>query len=82
MYPMLAAVLFSLFGCGVSRRVEQRQTAVSLSHPASEGRTQRPQHRSKPLRHGDPDTLGIVQTDTLADGQRVAALRIEQVTVV
>ena len=82
LYPMLAAVLFSLFGCGVSRRVEQRQTAVSLSHPASEGRTQRPQHRSKPLRHGDPDTLGIVQTDTLADGQRVAALRIEQVTVV
>ena len=82
LYPVLAAALFSLFGCGVSRRVEQRQTAVSLSHPASEGRTQRPQHRSKPLRHGDPDTLGIVQTDTLADGQRVAALRIEQVTVV
>lgn len=81
-YPVLAAVLFSLFGCGVSRRVEQRQTAVSLSHPASEGRTQRPQHRSEPPRHGDPDTLGIVQTDTLADGQRVAALRIEQVTVV
>ena len=80
---ILTGVLYAMFGCSVAGRLQRHRTTASLSQLT---RTQR-QERQQDCRpqvvklQRDSNTFYLAPVDTLADGERVMALQIEQVTV-
>ena len=81
---LLSAALGSLFGCSVAGRLQRQQMTASLSQLTRAERQERQQdYRPQVVKlQRDSNTLFLVPVDTLADGERVMALQIEQVTVV
>lgn len=81
---LLSAALGSLFGCSVAGRLRRQQATARLAQLTRVERQER-QQDSRPQvvkLQRDSNTLFLVPVDTLADGERVMALQIEQVTVV
>ena len=81
---LLSAALGSLFGCSVAGRLQRQQMTASLSQLTRAERQQRQQdYRPQVVKlQRDSNTFYLTPVDTLADGERVMALQIEQVTVV
>ena len=81
---ILGCCLWMMFGCSVAGRLQRHRTTASLSQLTRTERQQR-QQDSRPQvvkLQRDSNTLFLAPVDTLADGERVMALQIEQVTVV
>ena len=81
---LLSAALGSLFGCSVAGRLQRQQMTASLSQLTRAERQER-QADARPQivkLQRDSNTFFLAPVDTLADGERVMALQIEQVTVV
>ena len=78
---LLSAALGSLFGCSVAGRLQRQQMTASLSQLTRAERQER-QQDYRPQVVKDSNTFFLAPVDTLADGERVMALQIEQVTVV
>lgn len=84
---LLSAALGSLFGCSVAGRLQRQQATAGLAQLSRAERQQR-QQRQQDYRpqivklQRDSNTFFLAPVDTLADGERVMALQIEQVTVV
>ena len=81
---VLSILLWAMFGCSVAGRLQRRQTTASLSQLTRAERQQR-QADSRPQvvnLQRDSNTFYLAPVDTLADGERVMSLQIEQVTVV
>ena len=73
-----------LFGCSVTGNLQRRQTTASLAQLTRTERQER-QADSRPQivkLQRDSNTFFLAPVDTLADGERVMSLQIEQVTVV
>lgn len=83
-YGIAAAMLWAMFGCSVAGRLQRQQTTAHLSQLTRAERQER-QADARPqvvkLRR-DSNTFFLAPVDTLADGERVMSLRIEQVTIV
>lgn len=81
---LLSAALGSLFGCSVAGRLQRQQMTASLSQLTRAERQERQQDpRPQVVKlQRDSNTFFLAPVDTLADGERVMALQIEQVTVV
>lgn len=81
---LLSAALGSLFGCSVAGRLQRQQMTASLSQLTRAERQERQQdYRPQVIKlQRDSNTFFLAPVDTLADGERVMALQIEQVTVV
>ena len=81
---LLSAALGSLFGCSVAGRLQRQQMTASLSQLTRAERQERQQdYRLQVVKlQRDSNTFFLALVDTLADGERVMALQIEQVTVV
>ena len=81
---LLSAALGSLFGCSVAGRLQRQQATAHLAQLTRAERQERQQDpRPQVVKlQRDSNTLFLVPVDTLADGERVMALQIEQVTVV
>ena len=81
---LLSAALGSLFGCSVAGRLQRQQMTASLSQLTRAERQERQQdYRPEVVKlQRDSNTFFLAPVDTLADGERVMALQIEQVTVV
>ena len=81
---LLSAALGSLFGCSVAGRLQRQQATARLAQLSRAERQERQQdYRPQVVKlQRDSNTLFLVPVDTLADGERVMALQIEQVTVV
>ena len=80
---ILSGVLYAMFGCSVAGRLERRHAAASLSQLSRAERQERQQdYRPQVVKlQRDSNTFYLAPVDTLADGERVMALQIEQVTV-
>ena len=81
---LLSAALGSLFGCSVAGRLQRQQATARLAQLTRVERQER-QQDSRPQvvkLQRDSNTFYLAPVDTLADGERVMALQIEQVTVV
>lgn len=82
------AVAFSLtltlFGCSVTGRLQRQQTTASLAQlTRAERQELQADYRPQVMKlQRDSNTFFLVPVDTLADGERVMSLQIEQVTVV
>ncbi len=73
-----------LFGCSVTGNLQRRQTTAHLSQLTRAERQER-QADDRPQivkLQRDSNTFYLAPVDTLADGERVMSLQIEQVTVV
>ena len=81
---LLSAALGSLFGCSVAGRLQRQQTTAGLAQLTRAERQERQQdYRLQVVKlQRDSNTFFLAPVDTLADGERVMALQIEQVTVV
>ena len=81
---ILTGVLYAMFGCSVAGRLQRHRTTASLSLLTRAERQQRQQdYRPQVVKlQRDSNTFYLTPVDTLADGERVMALQIEQVTVV
>ena len=81
---ILGCCLWTMFGCSVAGRLERHRTTASLSQLTRAERQERQQdYRPQVMKlQRDSNTFYLAPVDTLADGERVMALRIEQVTVV
>ena len=81
---VLSIMLGSMFGCSVAGRLQRRQTTASLSQLTRAERQQRQaDYRPQVMKlQRDSNTFYLAPIDTLADGERVMSLQIEQVTVV
>ena len=84
---LLSAALGSLFGCSVAGRLQRQQMTASLSQLTRAERQERQERQQDPRPQvvklqRDSNTFYLAPVDTLADGERVMALQIEQVTVV
>ena len=81
---LLSAALGSLFGCSVAGRLQRQQMTASLSQlPRAERQERQQDYRPQVVKlQRDSNTFFLAPVDTLADGERVMALQIEQVTVV
>ena len=81
---LLSAALGSLFGCSVAGRLQRQQMTASLSqHTRAERQERQQDYRPQVVKlQRDSNTFFLAPVDTLADGERVMALQIEQVTVV
>ena len=80
---ILGCCLWTMFGCSVAGRLERHRTTASLSQLTRTERQQR-QQDSRPQvvkLQRDSDTFVLAPVDTLADGERVMSVQIEQVTV-
>ena len=77
-------VLWMMFGCSVAGRLQRQQMTASLSQLTRAERQERKQdYRPQVVKlQRDSNTFFLAPVDTLADGERVMALQIEQVTVV
>ena len=77
-------VLWMMFGCSVAGRLQRQQATARLAQLTRAERQER-QQDSRPQvvkLQRDSNTFFLAPVDTLADGERVMALQIEQVTVV
>ena len=81
---LLSAALGSLFGCSVAGRLQRQQATAGLAQLTRAERQERQQDpRPQVVKlQRDSNTFFLAPVDTLADGERVMALQIEQVTVV
>ena len=81
---ILGCCLWMMFGCSVAGRLQRHRTTASLSQLTRTERQQRQQDsRLQVVKlQRDSNTFFLALVDTLADGERVMALQIEQVTVV
>ena len=81
---LLSAALGSLFGCSVAGRLQRQQATARLAQLTRAERHERQQDsRLQVVKlQRDSNTFYLTPVDTLADGERVMALQIEQVTVV
>ena len=81
---LLSAALGSLFGCSVAGRLQRQQATARLAQLTRAERHERQQdYRPQVVKlQRDSNTFYLTPVDTLADGERVMALQIEQVTVV
>ncbi len=81
---LLSAALGSLFGCSVAGRLQRQQATAGLAQLTRAERQERQQDsRLQVVKlQRDSNTFFLAPVDTLADGERVMALQIEQVTVV
>ena len=81
---MMAGCLTSIIGCSVTGRLQRRQTTASLSQLTRAERQERQEDcRPQVVKlQRDSNSFYLAPVDTLSDGERVMALRIEQVTVV
>ena len=81
---LLSAALGSLFGCSVAGRLQRQQATARLAQLTRAERQERQQDsRLQVVKlQRDSNTFFLALVDTLADGERVMALQIEQVTVV
>ena len=72
-----------MFGCSVAGRLERRHAAASLSQLSRAERQERQQvYRPQVVKlQRDSNTFFLAPVDTLADGERVMSVQIEQVTV-
>lgn len=76
-------ILWTMFGCSVAGRLQRHRTTASLSQLTRAERQQRQQDsRPQVVRlQRDSNTFFLAPVDTLADGERVMSVQIEQVTV-
>ena len=81
---LLSAARGSLFGCSVAGRLQRQQATAGLAQLTRAERQERQQdYRPQVVKlQRDSNTFFLAPVDTLADGERVMALQIEQVTVV
>lgn len=81
---LLSAALGSLFGCSVAGRLQRQQATARLAQLTRAERQERQQDPRPQIvkLQRDSNTFFLAPVDTLADGERVMALQIEQVTVV
>lgn len=81
---LLSAALGSLFGCSVAGRLQRQQATAGLAQLTRAERQERQQDSRLQIvkLQRDSNTFFLALVDTLADGERVMALQIEQVTVV
>ena len=81
---LLSAALGSLFGCSVAGRLQRQQATAGLAQLTRAERQERQQDPCPQVvkLQRDSNTFYLAPVDTLADGERVMALQIEQVTVV
>lgn len=81
---LLSAAFGSLFGCSVAGRLQRQQATARLTQLTRAERQERQQdYRPQVVKlQRDSNTFFLAPIDTLADGERVMALQIEQVTVV
>ena len=80
---LLSAALGSLFGCSVAGRLQRQQATAGLAQLTRAERQER-QQDSRPQvvkLQRDSNTFFLAPVDTLADGERVMSVQIEQVTV-
>lgn len=81
---ILGCCLWMMFGCSVAGRLQRQQATARLAQLTRAERQER-QQDSRPQvvkLQRDSNTFFLAPVDTLADGERVMALQIEQVTVV
>ena len=80
---IVIGILWAMFGCSVAGRLQRHRTTASLSQLTRTERQQRQQDsRPQVVRlQRDSDTFYLAPVDTLADGERVMSVQIEQVTV-
>ena len=76
-------ILWAMFGCSVAGRLQRHRTTASLSQLTRAERQERqPDYQSQVVKlQRDSDTFFFAPVDTLADGERVMSVQIEQVTV-
>lgn len=81
---ILGCCLWMMFGCSVAGRLQRQQATAGLAQLTRAERLQRQQdYRPQVVKlQRDSNTFYLAPVDTLADGERVMALQIEQVTVV
>lgn len=81
---VIAGLLYLSFGCSVTGPLQRRQVAPALSQLSrAERQEQQPDHRPQVVKlQRDSNTFYLAPVDTLANGERVMSLQIEQVTVV
>ena len=81
---ILGCCLWMMFGCSVAGRLQRQQATAGLAQLTRAERQERqqdPRPQVVKLQRGS-NTFYLAPVDTLADGERVMALQIEQVTVV
>ena len=81
---ILGCCLWMMFGCSVAGRLQRRQATASLAQLTRADRQQRQvDDRPQVVKlQRDSNMFFLAPVDTLADGERVMSLQIEQVTVV
>ena len=80
---ILGCCLWMMFGCSVAGRLQRQQATARLAQLTRAERQERQQDcRPQVVKlQRDSNTFYLAPVDTLADGERVMALQIEQVTV-
>ena len=80
---ILGCCLWTMFGCSVAGRLQRQQATARLAQLSRAERQERQQdYRPQVVKlQRDSNTFYLAPVDTLADGERVMALQIEQVTV-
>ena len=80
---ILGCCLWMMFGCSVAGQLQRHRTTASLSQLTRTERQQRQQdYRPQVVKlQRDSNTFFLAPVDTLADGERVMSVQIEQVTV-
>lgn len=81
---VLGCCLWAMFGCSVAGRLQRQQATARLAQLSRAERQERQQdYRPQVVTlQRDSNTFFLAPIDTLADGERVMSLQIEQVTVV
>lgn len=81
---VLGGSVWLLFGCSITGRLERRQTTARLAQLTRAERQERQQDYPPQVvkLQRDSNSFYLAPVDTLSNGERVMALRIEQVTVV
>lgn len=84
MYGVIAAIVWAMVSCSVAGRLQRQQTTASLAQLTRAERQERQaDNRPQVVKlQRDSNTFFLAPVDTLADGERVMSLQIEQVTVV
>lgn len=77
---IVIGILWAMFGCSVAGRLQRHRTTASLSQLTRAERQQDSRPQVVRLQR-DSDTFYLAPVDTLADGERVMSVQIEQVTV-
>ena len=80
MYGVIAAIVWSMVSCSVTGNLQRRKATARLAQLTRAERQQR-QADDRPQivkLQRDSNTFFLAPVDTLADGERVMSLRIEQ----